>query len=226
MHVEPDGDDRDDRRADPRRRGPAAAGSAAAGPAATPPPRPTSSAATTARQRDQQPGRYRGRGRAVNGRHGRDREDRGQRQPDRLGQVEAGVRMVRSGCRAWPARAAARNPALVRKASETRNSRASVCRRAAALIRTPSTTLTAATTSTSQKWLGWCCHRQRRRAAGRAAATARPPAGPGAAPTRGPGRAGRRGAGGARSRRTFNEPLDELMADGDQDSWMGPDHHR
>jgi hypothetical protein len=57
---------------------------------------------------------------------------------------------VASACRA-------RNPAVVRKASETRNSRASVCRRAVTLIRAPSHTLTPATTRTSQKWLGWCC---------------------------------------------------------------------
>ena len=93
-----------------------------------------------------------------------------------------GVGVRDEDARAWPARAASRKPALVRNASETRNSRASVWRRAATLIRAPSTTLTAATTRTSQKWLGWCCQTasiagpgqqqpQRRRRAARGAGT-------------------------------------------------------
>ena len=49
-----------------------------------------------------------------------------------------------------------RNPALDRKTSETRNRRASARRRATSLIRTPRATLTAATATTSPKWMPWC----------------------------------------------------------------------
>ncbi len=51
-----------------------------------------------------------------------------------------------------------RNPAAATNAIDTTNSRASVRRRAASLITTARMTLIQATTSTSQKWAGWCCH--------------------------------------------------------------------
>jgi len=47
-----------------------------------------------------------------------------------------------------------RKPALARKVSETRKSRASARRRAASLVTTARTTLVSAAVSTSQKWAG------------------------------------------------------------------------
>ena len=49
-----------------------------------------------------------------------------------------------------------RNPALDRNTSETRNRRASARRRDTSLMRRPRATLTAATATTSPKWMPWC----------------------------------------------------------------------
>ena len=48
--------------------------------------------------------------------------------------------------------------AATRKASATRKTRASPRRLAASPVARPSPTLTTATASTSQKWLGWWAH--------------------------------------------------------------------
>ena len=76
----------------------------------------------------------------------------------------------------------ARNPALERSASETRNSRASPRWPAASLVSTPSTTFTTATTNTSQKCDGWCS--QRTSSAGTANNKARPASGSSSSPPR------------------------------------------
>ena len=51
-----------------------------------------------------------------------------------------------------------KNPALVRKTIDTRNSRASCLLRDASLISAPSTTLSPATRMIIQKWLELCSH--------------------------------------------------------------------
>src|SRR5215207_2936803 len=60
--------------------------------------------------------------------------------------------MICGVARAW----SSRKPALDRKTSDTRNSRASWRWRDTSLMRTPRATLTAATPTTSPKWMPWC----------------------------------------------------------------------